>query len=74
MLTKQHLDPLENRSQTLIFWRLTYAKSDERTPLSLVQTYMGGPPDIRSANSTTDVHGTTRTYATFLNTFAKRYH
>jgi hypothetical protein len=36
-----------------------YARSSGRTLLSIVQTYDGGPPDVRSVNSTPDVRGTT---------------
>jgi hypothetical protein len=36
--------------------------------LFLVQTYNGGPLDVRSVNSTMDVRETTQTYATFWNT------
>jgi hypothetical protein len=35
------------------------ARSSGRTLLSVVWTYDGGPPDVRSANSTPDVRGTT---------------
>jgi hypothetical protein len=39
-----------------------------RTLLFLVRTYDGEPLDVHSVNSTTNVHGTIRTYATFWNT------
>jgi hypothetical protein len=37
----------------------TYARSSGRTLLSVVRTYDGGPPDVRSVNSTLDVRETT---------------
>ena len=37
----------------------TYARSSECILLFLMWTYNGGPSDIRSANSTVDIHGTT---------------
>jgi hypothetical protein len=36
-----------------------YSRSSGRTLLSVVRTYDGGPPDVRSINSTPDVRGTT---------------
>jgi hypothetical protein len=52
-----------------------YARLGERTPLSLVRTYVGGPSDVRFANSTADVRvepffkyplGNTWTYKTLF--------
>jgi hypothetical protein len=37
-----------------------YVRSSGRMLLSIVRTYDGGPPDVRSTNSTPDVRGTTR--------------
>jgi hypothetical protein len=36
-----------------------YARSSGRTLLFVVRTYDGGPPDVRFANSTPDIRGTT---------------
>jgi hypothetical protein len=36
-----------------------YARSSRRTLMSIVQTYDRGPPDVRSVNSTLDIHRTT---------------
>jgi hypothetical protein len=41
----------------------------KRTLLSIVWTYGGGPPDVRSANCTGRRMWDHRTYATFWNTF-----
>jgi hypothetical protein len=49
-----------NRSVTLTHRGRTYARSSGRTLLSVVQTYDGGPSDVRSVNSTPDVRGTTK--------------
>ena len=68
MLTQQDLNPLENRSQTLIHRGRSCARSSRRTSLFLVQTYAWRSLNIHSANSTADICGTTQTYATLWNT------
>jgi hypothetical protein len=52
-LAQTHFEPLENKSQTLILRRRTYVvvcSADVR----------GGPSDVRSTKSITDIRETTR--------------
>jgi hypothetical protein len=51
----------------MVIWTFgqMYARLGGRTLLSVVRTYAGGPPDVRSANHTGGHMWDHRTYATF---------
>jgi hypothetical protein len=54
----------DTRGVSWTFW-WTYARSGKCTLLSVVRTYVGGPPDVRSVNHTGGRTWDHRTYATF---------